>query len=133
MAVDSDMNPFAPGSGLRPPALEGRTAEIEAFDRLVVRTKRRAAERGILLSGLRGVGKTVLLNAFAAHAERHEWFVVQIEAQPSTEGKRATRQKLARAIEVGARRLRTKSAWGYVKDVLGSIGSFNLTLGVTGV
>lgn len=127
------MNPFAPGSGLKPPALEGREAEIEAFDRLIVRTKRQAAERGMLLSGLRGVGKTVLLNNFAAQAERHDWFVVQIEAQPSPEGRKATRQKLARAIEAGARRLRAKSAWGYVKDVLGSIGSFNVTLGFTGV
>ena len=131
--MDSDMNPFAPGSGLKPPALEGREAEIDAFDRLMVRTKRQAAERGMLLSGLRGVGKTVLLNNFAAQAERHDWFVVQIEAQPSPEGRKATRQKLARAIEAGARRLRTKSAWGYVKDVLGSIGSFNVTLGFTGV
>ncbi|WP_251039534.1 ATP-binding protein [Arthrobacter sp. ISL-72] len=69
------MNPFAPGSGLKPPALEGREAEIEAFDRLIVRTKRQAAERGMLLSGLRGVGKTVLLNNFAAQAELHDWFV----------------------------------------------------------
>ena len=127
------MNPFAPGSGLKPPALEGREAEIDAFDRLIVRTKRQAAERGMLLSGLRGVGKTVLLNNFAAQAERHDWFVVQIEAQPTPEGRKATRQKLARAIEAGARRLRAKSAWGYVKDVLGSIGSFNVTLGFTGV
>ncbi|KRE76666.1 ATP-binding protein [Arthrobacter sp. Soil761] len=131
--MDPDLNPFAPGSGLKPPALEGRQAEIEAFDRLIARTKRKAAERGMLLSGLRGVGKTVLLNNFAAQAERHEWFVVQIEAQPSTEGRKATRQKLARAIEAGARRLRAKSAWGYVKDVLGSIGSFNISLGAAGV
>ncbi|WP_254785669.1 ATP-binding protein [Arthrobacter sp. ok362] len=122
------MNPFAPGSGLKPPALEGREAEIEAFDRLIVRSKRQAAERGMLLSGLRGVGKTVLLNNFAAQAERHDWFVVQIEAQPSPDGRKATRQKLARAIEAGARRLRTRSGWDYVKGVLGSIGSFNVTL-----
>ncbi|MGJ3192228.1 AAA family ATPase [Paenarthrobacter sp. FR1] len=131
--MDSDLNPFSPGSGLKPPALEGRQAEIDAFDRLIVRTKRQASERGILLSGLRGVGKTVLLNNFAAQAERHEWFVVQIEAQPSPEGRKATRQKLARAIEAGARRLRAKSAWSSVKDVLGSIGSFSVTLGFTGV
>ncbi|WP_251045823.1 ATP-binding protein [Arthrobacter sp. ISL-5] len=100
--------------------MEGREAEIEAFDRLIVRTKRQAAERGILLSGLRGVGKTVLLNNFA-QAERHDWFVVQIEAQPSPDGRKATRQKLARAIEAGAGRLRTRSAWDYVKDVLGQL------------
>lgn len=94
------MNPFAPGSGLKPPALEGRESEIEAFDRLIVRTKRQAAERGMLLSGLRGVGKTVLLNNFAAQAERHDWFVVQIEAQPTPDGRKATRHKLARASKL---------------------------------
>ena len=69
------MNSSAPSSGLKPPALEGREAEIEAFDSLIVRTKRQA-ERGMLLSGLRRVGKTVLLNNFAAQAECHDWFVV---------------------------------------------------------
>jgi hypothetical protein len=41
--------------------------------------------------------------------------------------------EVGKAIEAGARRLPAKSAWGYVKDVLGSIGSFNVTLGFTRV
>lgn len=64
------MNPFKPGSGLRPPALEGRTSELEAFDLPVARSKNRNYDRGMILSGLRGVGKTTLLNTLAEHAER---------------------------------------------------------------
>jgi hypothetical protein len=56
------------------------------------------------------------------------------DRSPALSGRpKATRQKLAREIEADARRLRTRSAWDYIKDVRGSIGSFNITLGVTGV
>lgn len=52
MLVDMDLalNPFTPGSGLRPPALEGRNDQIEAFDLLVARSKRHNYDRGMILS-----------------------------------------------------------------------------------
>jgi hypothetical protein len=61
--MDPVVNPYRPGAGRRPPLLAGREPLLEAFD--VVR--RRAEEygegdRSWVLNGLRGVGKTVLLN-----------------------------------------------------------------------
>ncbi|MET3143543.1 UNVERIFIED_ORG: hypothetical protein ABIB13_003280 [Arthrobacter sp. UYEF2] len=87
----------------------------------------------MVLSGLRGVGKTVLLNVFAEHARRNDWLVIQLEAQPGAAGKKATRAKLARELEVGARRLCGKPAWSFLQNALNSIGNISASLGVAGV
>lgn len=60
--MEPRLNPYQPGSGLRPPEMTGREPELEAFDTVIARTGNRLTNRGIILSGLRGVGKTVLLN-----------------------------------------------------------------------
>ncbi|MGO4652173.1 MULTISPECIES: ATP-binding protein [unclassified Arthrobacter] len=132
--MDPSLNPFAPGSGVRPPELVGRDSEIRAFDLLIARTRSNTTgDRGMVLSGLRGVGKTVLLNVFAEHARQNDWLVIQLEAQPGEAGKGATRAKLARELEVGARRLRGKPAWAYLKESMASIGNISASLGATGV
>lgn len=132
--MDPALNPFNPGSGVRPPELVGRDSEIDAFDLLVARSKSNTVgDRGMVLSGLRGVGKTVLLNVFAEHARRNDWLVIQLEAQPGEAGKKATRAKLARELELGARRLRGKPAWSFLQNAMASIGNISASLGVTGV
>ncbi|MDP1788699.1 MAG: ATP-binding protein, partial [Rhodoglobus sp.] len=62
----SELNPYAAGSGLKPPELAGRQDEIDAFDLLIARARKRNPSREIMLHGLRGVGKTVLLKRFVA-------------------------------------------------------------------
>lgn len=132
--MDPALNPFNPGSGVRPPELVGRDGEIDAFDLLVARSKSNTVgDRGMVLSGLRGVGKTVLLNVFAEHARRNDWLVIQLEAQPGEPGKKATRAKLARELELGARRLRGKPAWASLQNAMASIANISASLGVTGV
>lgn len=74
--MHSELNPYSPGSGLTPPHLVGRQAEIDAFDLIVARSRAGLHSRGMVLHGLRGVGKTVLLNQFRAQAERADWFVI---------------------------------------------------------
>lgn len=131
--MDRALNPYAPGSGLRPPAMVGREAQVEAFDTVVARTGNHLHNRGMVLSGLRGVGKTVLLNELRAHADSHGWFTVAIEAVPGDAGARAVRGKLARELLVAARRYNRPGARERLKGVLGSIGSFSATIGVAGV
>ena len=67
--MDARNNPFAPGAGSRPPELAGRDEIVErsavSLDR--IRVKRSA--RSLILYGLRGVGKTVLLNKISLDAE----------------------------------------------------------------
>lgn len=102
--MEYGLNPFTPGSGTRPPELVGRTAELERFDLLIARTKRRRYDRGLMLQGLRGVGKTTLLATMADQARRHNWVVVEVEAQTSVEGAEALRRRIAKDISRAVRR-----------------------------
>ena len=61
--MDPITNPYAPGAGQRPPELAGRDEQLRTFDVVLERIARGRSERSIVLTGLRGVGKTVLLNA----------------------------------------------------------------------
>lgn len=129
--MDLELNPFKPGSGLRPPALEGRDEQIEAFDLLVARSKRRNYDRGMILSGLRGVGKTTLLNTLAEHADRQGWLTIGIEARPNAAGTAAVRAKLAQELTVGLRRYSRKHKVQHVMDPLIELArGFSLGLGL---
>ncbi len=65
--VDPVRNPFAPGAGQRPPELAGRDRELDAFEIVLERVARGRPERSLVLTGLRGVGKTVLLGELRSH------------------------------------------------------------------
>lgn len=77
--MDSVINPYNPGAGTRPPALVGREAEITAMDVSLQRLLRGRNGRSQLLTGLRGVGKTVLLNEFEDVALGRGFFHEHIE------------------------------------------------------
>ena len=61
--MDPVRNPYAPGAGQRPPELAGRDRQLAQFEVTLERVAAGRPERSMVLSGLRGVGKTVLLNA----------------------------------------------------------------------
>jgi hypothetical protein len=127
-------NPFNPGSGLRPPALVGRDAEIEALDVVVERVSNGLGSRGIMLSGLRGVGKTVLLNELRGRAENAGWLTVSLEARPDDAGAASVRRILAREITAQARSLSVgRAVSARVKAALGAVASFNVKFGTTGI
>lgn len=60
--MDPTRNPFSPGAGARPPELAGREAIVESATIALQRIARGRQEKSQMLLGLRGVGKTVLLN-----------------------------------------------------------------------
>ncbi|MEE6282908.1 ATP-binding protein [Georgenia sp. MJ170] len=126
-------NPYSPGSGRRPPALVGRTAELDAFDTLRARVANGLDDRGIVLTGLRGVGKTVLLNEMHALADKFDWLSVRIEARRDAAGARAIRHVLARELVVAARKLTRQSFSEKMRSALGTISSFNAKIGATGI
>lgn len=83
--MDPVRNPFAPGAGAPPPELAGRAAIIEAADIALKRLLRGRHDKSQILLGLRGVGKTVLLNKIeeTAIAAGHKTsFVEAPEGQP---------------------------------------------------
>jgi hypothetical protein len=73
-------NPFSPGAGAPPPELVGREATLDQARVLLGRIKAKRAEKSILLTGLRGVGKTVLLNEIERMAMKEGYRTIGLEA-----------------------------------------------------
>ena len=78
--MDPIANPFAPGAGAPPPELVGRDPLLEQTRILLGRTRQKRPEKSLLLTGLRGVGKTVLLNEMERLARIAGYRTVAIEA-----------------------------------------------------
>jgi hypothetical protein len=78
--MDPRLNPYAPGAGTPPPELAGRDDIIERASISLGRIRKSRAARGMILYGLRGVGKTVLLNRIRRDAEASGSISVWIEA-----------------------------------------------------
>jgi hypothetical protein len=117
--VDPIRNPYAPGAGQRPPELAGRDEQLHAFDVVLERIARGRPERSIVLTGLRGVGKTVLLNALRSAAVRAHWGTGKLEARPD----QRLRRPLSAALHVAVREL-GHPAGDQVDHVLGVIKAF---------
>ena len=99
--MDPVRNPYAPGAGQRPPELAGRDRELQQFDVVLERIARGRPERSLVLTGLRGVGKTVLLNALRSQAIGRLWGTGKIEARPD----QSLRRPLASALHMAVREL----------------------------
>ena len=78
--MDRRNNPYAPGAGLQPPELAGRDRLIEDVTIDMDRVLARRPTKGLVLLGLRGVGKTVLLNRLRAFADDKGFETTKIEA-----------------------------------------------------
>jgi AAA ATPase domain len=116
--VDPVRNPYAPGAGQRPPELAGREGETQAFDVLLERVQRGRPDRSVVLTGLRGVGKTVLLNALRSAAVRRGWGTGKIEIRPDA----SLRRPLAAALHPAIRELGAPASES--THVLGILKSF---------
>ncbi|MBS1848219.1 MAG: AAA family ATPase [Actinobacteria bacterium] len=119
--MDRIRNPFTPGAGVRPPLLVGRDTQLLDMSVAIQRMARGRFERSTLLTGLRGVGKTVLLNEFGRIAEQNGWRHEHLEVSDDTD--------IAKAIATLARRSllemsRTKRAAERAKRALGALRSF---------
>lgn len=77
---DPVANPFAPGAGTPPPALVGRDAVLEASDVALRRLLAGRTSQHQLITGLRGVGKTVLLGTLARQAQHVGYRTIRVEA-----------------------------------------------------
>jgi AAA ATPase domain len=78
--MDRRTNPYAPGAGTPPPELAGRDDLIERAAIALDRIRAGRAARSLILHGLRGVGKTVLLNRIGGDAETRGFASVRVEA-----------------------------------------------------
>lgn len=78
--MDPIRNPFSPGAGSPPPELVGREELLQQASILLGRIRAGRSEKSMLLTGLRGVGKTVLLNEITRLAEKADYQTLYIEA-----------------------------------------------------
>lgn len=78
--MDPLKNPFSPGACAPPPELVGRDPILEQARILLGRVRRNRPEKSLLLTGLRGVGKTVLLNEIERQASAAGYRTIAIEA-----------------------------------------------------
>ena len=115
-SMDPIRNPYAPGAGQRPPELAGRDEQLRTFDIALERVAKGRPERSVILTGLRGVGKTVLLNALRSQAVRAQWGTGKFEARPE----QGIRRPLGAALHMAVRELGHADA----DQVLGTIKAF---------
>jgi len=78
--MDPRDNPYVPGAGTPPPELAGRHEVLEKADVAITRIQRGRPSKSLILVGLRGVGKTVLLVRFQKRANEQGYRSALIEA-----------------------------------------------------
>ncbi len=127
--MDPRINPYTPNAGVRPPALAGRGEDLESFDIMLERLQRGRAEQAVLITGLRGVGKTVLLGAFAEQASLLGWVPVEAEISPDVSFGPRMAQLVRRALIELAPRDRWRER---LKRAAGVLRSFSLTVSSDG-
>lgn len=120
--MDPVRNPYSPGAGSPPPALVGRDAQLDAFDIAVQRLRIGRSAKSQLLTGLRGVGKTVLLREFGRTAESHGWTHVPTEA---TDNQRFVESMAMLARKALLRLSASRRAAVRVRRALGILRSFS--------
>ncbi|TFD07716.1 AAA family ATPase [Cryobacterium sp. TMT1-66-1] len=102
-------NPYTPNAGAAPEILIGRDAHTEAFETLLKRLSRGRSEQSMIITGLRGVGKTVLLNRFVEIAIASKWEVIELEA--SKHNNTHFRQAMFSQLKSALLRLASRARW----------------------
>jgi len=119
--MDPRQNPYAPGAGTKPPELAGRDQIIERASISLDRIRQGRAARSMILYGLRGVGKTVLLTEIKLGAMERGIIPVNIEAPED----RSLPSTLIPALRSALLRLSRKEAVkAKLSAALRALGSF---------
>jgi hypothetical protein len=129
--MDPIRNPYTPNAGAQPPATFGRDAQIDSFKLLLQRMIRGRTEQSMIITGLRGVGKTVLLGRFYREALGQNWVVIEVEA---TKHEDATfRGRMAADAKAALFALSPRARWNDRLERAGSVlRSFSLSVDASG-
>jgi hypothetical protein len=123
--MDQVSNPYSPGSGQRPGELAGRSAEVHDMDVALRRILIGRSAKSQLVTGLRGVGKTVLLQEFARVAAKRGFIHEHVEANEEGHLPLQLTLALRKALfKLGGK----KKSKGVNRRVLGVLKAFALTL-----
>jgi hypothetical protein len=137
--VDAVNNPYSPGAGRTPSALVGRDEQRKAWSVALRRIAAGRTAQSVVLYGLRGVGKTVLLSEFAKTATENAWITAKVEAGAG----KSLREALGEALHeplvdmvrpgAGTRLLRALKTALSFKASYDSAGTWNFGLDLSGV
>ena len=108
--MDPRRNPYTPNAGAMPPVLVGRRGEMEAFEVLLDRLRAGRTEQSMIITGLRGVGKTVLLTEFGRIAANRDWVAIEMEAAKHDDDR--FRLELARESRRALLSIAPRQRWG---------------------
>ncbi len=119
-------NPYTPGAGRKPRILAGRDADLENVQALIERLNAGGYERSLVYSGLRGVGKTVLLMEFDVLASEAGWATTDVQEVGSQPDFRMTFARMAtRLLREMSRKHRIKDR---VERALGVVKAFSIAV-----
>lgn len=126
MSVAPGKNPFRPGVGIRPPYLAGREMPLRRFGAMLRAAPEQPAN--MRLTGLRGVGKTVLLQEFSEQASASGWATAFLELGPGHNTDEGIRRAVGHLAEQARHRIskiaRIRAAIG---DAIKSAGPISVT------
>lgn len=108
--MDPHSNPYTPNAGAKPPLIVGRDDQLASFDLLLARLERGRTEQSMIITGLRGVGKTVLLGQFNKKADARKWATIDLEV--SKHDNDDFRRQLARGFRSALLQMSPKARWG---------------------
>lgn len=103
------INPYTPNAGAEPQAVVGRDDQLESFDLLLGRIALGRTEQSMIITGLRGVGKTVLLGQFRGKALARDWVVVELEVSKHDESE--FRRDISTRLRTALFELSPKARW----------------------
>ncbi|MFT8636457.1 MAG: ATP-binding protein [Pseudoclavibacter sp.] len=129
--MDNARNPYTPNAGAIPEVVVGRDDQVEAFRVLLGRLSAGRTDQSMIVTGLRGVGKTVLLHRFREIALGAGWHVLEDEARKHDDDdfRRAFAAKLRAALLELSPRARWRDR---ARDAAGVLTSFAATVSATG-
>jgi AAA ATPase domain len=119
-------NPYTPDMGARPPFLAGRDSELAYFEEMLLQLGDGGTQKHLILVGLRGVGKTVLLNEFEAKCAAAGW---PGETRELAEGSRVALVVAKAARKALMEMSAMRRAGEALRRALGALKAFTLTLG----
>lgn len=123
--MDRARNPYTPIAGAPPRYFAGRASEVEDFRVLLRRLAAGYTEQSMVVTGLRGVGKTVLLGEYRRIAEEEGWVAIDAEVSKNTDfGPQMANLARRALLQVSPR-----TRWGErAKAAAAAVKSFSLTV-----
>ncbi|QTG81756.1 ATP-binding protein [Arthrobacter crystallopoietes] len=128
--MDQVLNPYTPNAGATPELVVGRDELLKEFETLLRRLARGRTDQSMIVTGLRGVGKTVLLGEFRQIADDFKWKVLELEASKHDDNH--FRQTLYSKLRASLFQVSPRARWGErARNAAQVLQSFSLTVDPT--